>query len=37
MPGALQSFTLTDSGGALIASCQALAYRKDQPLPFGKE
>ena len=25
---------LTDSGGALIASCQALAYRKDKPLTF---
>ncbi len=25
---------VTDSQGGLIASCQALAYRKDQPLPF---
>ena len=28
---------VTDPGGSLVASCQALAYRKDQPLPFGKE
>ena len=28
---------VTDSRGALMASCQALAYRKDQPLPFGQE
>jgi acyl-CoA thioesterase len=27
---------VTDSRGGLVASCQALAYRKDQPLPFGK-
>lgn len=26
---------VTDSKGALVATCQALAYRKDQPLPFG--
>ncbi|OGP71245.1 MAG: hypothetical protein A2Z73_06690 [Deltaproteobacteria bacterium RBG_13_60_28] len=26
---------VTDSRGSLVASCQALAYRKDQPLPFG--
>jgi acyl-CoA thioesterase len=26
---------VTDSGGGLVASCQALAYRKDQPLEFG--
>jgi acyl-CoA thioesterase len=24
----------TDAGGALVASCQALAYRKSQPLEF---
>ena len=28
---------VTDSRGALVASCQALAYRKDQPLPFGQD
>ena len=28
---------VTDPRGGLVASCQALAYRKDQPLPFGKE
>jgi acyl-CoA thioesterase len=28
---------VTDSQGGLVASCQALAYRKDQPLPFGKD
>jgi len=26
---------VTDSKGSLVASCQALAYRKDQPLPFA--
>ena len=26
---------VTDSRGSLVASCQALAYRKSQPLPFG--
>ena len=25
---------VTDAAGALVATCQALAYRKDQPLPF---
>jgi len=25
---------VTDEGGNLIASCQALAYRKKEPLPF---
>lgn len=25
---------VTDEGGTLIATCQALAYRKGQPLPF---
>ncbi len=28
---------VTAADGGLIASCQALAYRKDQPLPFGQE
>jgi len=28
---------VTDEQGALIASCQALAYRKGVPLPFLKE
>ena len=28
---------VTDSRGSLVASCQALAYRKDQPLPFAAE
>jgi acyl-CoA thioesterase len=27
---------VTDPGGHLIASCQALAYRKDAPLEFGE-
>ena len=27
---------VTDPKGTLIASCQALAYRKDTPLEFGK-
>jgi len=27
---------VTDSRGGLVASCQALAYRKSQPLPFGE-
>jgi len=27
---------VTDSRGALIASCQALAYRKDAPLEFAQ-
>ena len=26
---------VTDSRGSLVASCQALAYRKSQPLEFG--
>jgi len=26
---------VTDSRGGLVASCQALAYRKSQPLEFG--
>lgn len=26
---------VTDPQGGLVATCQALAYRKDQPLPFG--
>ena len=26
---------VSDSKGSLVASCQALAYRKNQPLPFG--
>lgn len=26
---------VVDAQGGLVASCQALAYRKDQPLPFG--
>ncbi len=26
---------VTDPRGGLVASCQALAYRKDQPLPFA--
>jgi len=26
---------VTDSQGGLVATCQALAYRKGQPLPFG--
>ena len=26
---------VTDSKGGLVASCQALAYRKDTPLEFG--
>jgi acyl-CoA thioesterase len=26
---------VTDSRGGLVASCQALAYRKDKPLEFG--
>lgn len=26
---------VTNAQGGLVASCQALAYRKDQPLPFG--
>ncbi|MCF8061640.1 MAG: PaaI family thioesterase [Deltaproteobacteria bacterium] len=28
------SIRVTDDRGTLIASCQALAYRKQQPLPF---
>ncbi len=28
---------VTDSKEGLVASCQALAYRKDQPLPFGAD
>jgi acyl-CoA thioesterase len=28
---------VTDPQGGLVASCQALAYRKDQPLPFGQD
>ncbi|MDP3181282.1 MAG: PaaI family thioesterase [Desulfobaccales bacterium] len=28
---------VTDAHGGLVASCQALAYRKDQPLPFARE
>ena len=28
---------VTDSRGGLVASCLALAYRKNQPLPFGQE
>lgn len=28
------SIRVTDDQGSLIASCQALAYRKQQPLPF---
>jgi hypothetical protein len=27
---------VTDPRGTLIASCQALAYRKDTPLEFGQ-
>jgi acyl-CoA thioesterase len=27
---------VTDAEEGLVATCQALAYRKDQPLPFGK-
>ncbi len=26
---------VTDGQGGLVATCQALAYRKDQPLPLG--
>jgi acyl-CoA thioesterase len=26
---------VTDAQGGLVASCQALAYRKGQPLPFA--
>jgi acyl-CoA thioesterase len=26
---------VTDPEGGLVVSCQALAYRKDQPLPFA--
>ena len=29
--------TVTDEMGTLIATCQALAYRKKEPLPFLKE
>jgi acyl-CoA thioesterase len=28
---------VTDPQNGLVASCQALAYRKDQPLPFGQD
>jgi len=28
---------VTDPRGGLVASCQALAYRKEQPLAFGKD
>ena len=28
---------VTDARGGLVASCQALAYRKDQKLPFAAE
>jgi acyl-CoA thioesterase len=28
---------VTDPQGGLVASCQSLAYRKNQPLPFGRE
>ncbi|MBM4295061.1 MAG: hotdog fold thioesterase [Deltaproteobacteria bacterium] len=28
---------VADAQGGLVASCQALAYRRGQPLPFGSE
>ena len=28
---------VTNAQGGLVASCQALAYRKDQPLPFAAQ
>lgn len=34
---AVYDIKVTDGGGRLLASCQALVYRKGTPLPFLKE
>jgi acyl-CoA thioesterase len=34
---ALYEIKVTDDGGRLLATCQALVYRKGTPLPFLEE